>query len=89
VRISVTAADGRLDELIRRAEAGEEIILTRDGGVVAYLTPVQTKVIVEPAARHALLEAVRQSGSAHAAPGPSAARSQDFLYDASGLPGES
>ena len=37
--------------------------------------------------RRELLEAVRASGSANATPGPEAARSHDFLYDESGLPG--
>jgi prevent-host-death family protein len=84
VRISVTEAKGQLTELVRRAEAGDEIILTRHGQAVVQLTPVQTTV--EPAARGALLEAVRRSGSAQATPGPSAARSQDFLYGDDGLP---
>jgi hypothetical protein len=35
----------------------------------------------------ALLEAVRVSAAAKAVAGPSAARSQDFLYDDDGLPG--
>jgi prevent-host-death family protein len=84
VRISVTEAKGQLTELVRRAEAGDEVILTRHGQAVVRLTPVRT--VVEPAARRALLEAVRQSGSAKATPGPSAARSADFLYGEDGLP---
>jgi hypothetical protein len=36
--------------------------------------------------RRAVLEAVRKSAGAKAAPGASAARSQDFLYGANGLP---
>ena len=36
--------------------------------------------------RHALLDAVRISGAANARKGPSAARSQDFLYYKDGLP---
>jgi prevent-host-death family protein len=88
VRISVSAAEGQLAELIRRAEEGEEVILTRDGQDIVRLTAMQTRSIVGPAARLALLEAVRRSGAAKANPGPSAARSQDFLYDADGLPTE-
>jgi prevent-host-death family protein len=84
VRISVTEAKGQLTELVRRAEAGDEVILTRHGQAVVRLAPVHT--VVEPAARGALLEAARRSGSAHATTGPSAARSQDFLYGEDGLP---
>jgi hypothetical protein len=36
--------------------------------------------------RGALLDAVRVSGAAKARKSPSAARSQDFLYDKDGLP---
>jgi prevent-host-death family protein len=84
VRISVTEAKGQLTELVRRAEAGDEVILTRHGQAIVRLTPVRT--LVEPAARRALLEAARRSGSSKATPGPSAARSQDFLYGEDGLP---
>ncbi len=84
MRISVTEAKGQLTELVRRAEAGDEVILTRHGHAVVRLTPLRTAV--DPAARRALLEAVRRSGSAKAIPGPSAARSADFLYGEDGLP---
>ncbi|MBV8746394.1 MAG: type II toxin-antitoxin system prevent-host-death family antitoxin [Xanthobacteraceae bacterium] len=88
MRIPLTKAEGRLAELIRRAEEGEEVILTREGQAVARLTAVQVRTIVDPPARQALLEAVRRSGAAKATPGSSAARSQDFLYDADGMPSE-
>lgn len=84
MNISVTDAKAQLTELVRRAEAGEEIILTRDGHATAQLVPVRAKF--DPAARRALMEAVMKSGAANATPGPCAARSQDFLYDEDGLP---
>ena len=49
------------------------------------LVAMKTK-IVDPAARRKILEEIRASGGAKATPGPSAARSQDFLYDEDGLP---
>jgi prevent-host-death family protein len=84
MRISVSEAKGQLTELVRRAEAGDEIILTRHGRAVVRLAPVP----IERArsARRSLMESVRSSGSALASNGPSAARSQDFLYDLDGLP---
>jgi prevent-host-death family protein len=88
VRVSVTAAEVQFAELIRLVEAGEEIILTRDGRPVVRLTSVPMQSTVGQEARGALLEAARRSGTAKAIPGPSAARSQDFLYDANGLPSE-
>jgi len=84
MKVAVTNAKGRLTELIHRAEAGEEIVLTRHGRAVVRLVPVEAAVA--PAARKKLLEAVRASGAARARPGESAARSQDFLFGPDGLP---
>jgi prevent-host-death family protein len=85
MRISVTDAKGQLTDLVRRAEAGDEVILTRHGQPAVRLVAVKTKPL-DPAARRKILEEVRASGRAKATPGPSAARSQDFLYDENGLP---
>ena len=85
MRISVSEAKGQLTELVRRAEAGDEIILTRHGQPAVRLIAVKAKPL-DPAARRKILEEVRASGRAKATPGPSAARSQDFLYDENGLP---
>src|SRR4051812_39604047 len=84
VRISVSEAKGQLTELVRRAEAGEEVVLTRHGQPAVRLVPV--KAPTDRASRRALLEAVRTSGAKRASPGPDAARSQDFLYGDDGLP---
>ena len=40
MRISVTEAKGQLTELVRRAEAGDEVILTRHGHEAVRLVPV-------------------------------------------------
>lgn len=85
MRVSVTEAKGQLTELVRRAEAGDEIILTRHGHAAVRLVPVKT--VPDRKSRRALLDAVRESGAAKATSGPSAARSQDFLYGDDGLPG--
>ena len=85
MRVAVTNAKGQLTELVRRAEAGEEVVLTRHGLAVVRLVPVEA--VVAPEARRNLLEAVKSSGAAKARAGESAARSQDFLYNADGLPG--
>jgi prevent-host-death family protein len=81
----VTQAKGQLTELVRLAETGEEVILTRHGQAAVRLAPV--RAVVDKQARLALMQAVAASGAARALPGPEAARSQDFLYDADGLPG--
>ena len=81
---SVADAKGQLTELVRRAEQGDEIVLTRHGH--AAVRPVPIKAPLDRKARRALLEELRISGSAKAIPGPNALRSQDFLYGDDGLP---
>lgn len=84
MQVSVTDAKGQLTELVRRAEAGDEIILTRHGHAAVRLVPV--RAATDRKSRRALLDAVRASGAAQASAGPGAARSQDFLYGDDGLP---
>lgn len=84
MRVSVTEAKGQLTELVKRAEAGDEVILTRHGHAVVRLVPI--KALPDRKSRRALLDAVRTSAAAKATPGPSAACSQDFLYGDDGMP---
>lgn len=84
MKVSVTEAKGQLTELVRRAEAGDEIILTRHGHAAVRLTPV--KPASDRKSRRALLDAVRESAARKVSAGPDAARSQDFLYGEDGLP---
>lgn len=84
MRVSVTDAKAQLTDLVRRAEAGEEVILTRHGHAAVRLAPV--KAAPDREARRALIESIQASAAGKATPGPSAARSQDFLYDEYGLP---
>jgi prevent-host-death family protein len=73
-----------LTDLVRRAEAGDEVILTRHGQAAVRLVPIRASP--DAKTRRALLEAVRASGAAKASAGANAARSQDFLYGEDGLP---
>lgn len=84
MRISVTKAKGRLAELIRRAEAGQEILLTRHGRAAAELVPVPRRL--DAAARQAVIARIQASAAGKRTAGVSAARSQDFLYDDCGMP---
>jgi prevent-host-death family protein len=85
MQISVTEAKAQLTDLVRRAEAGDEVILTRHGQAAVRLMPI--RAVLDANGREALLQEVRASGSKNATPGPSAERSQDFLYGDDGLPG--
>ncbi len=78
MRVSVTKAKGQLTEFVRRAEDGDEVVLTRHGYAAARLVPV--KAAPDGKSRRALLEAARASGFFKTNAGPSAARSQDLLY---------
>jgi prevent-host-death family protein len=82
MHISVSEAKAQLTELVRRAEAGEEVVLTRFGQPVARLVPEARKPTLTE--RRAIIAEIM--ASARPTPGPSAARSQDFLYDENGLP---
>lgn len=84
MQISVTDAKAQLTDLVRRAEAGDEVILTRHGKAAVRLVPIRS--VPDARARRRLLESLRESGAARATPGPSAARSQDFLYGEDGVP---
>ena len=83
MQISVTDAKSQLTELVRRAEAGDEVILTRHGHA-ARLVPVRP--MTTAADRRASIAEIQASAAAIATDGPCAARSQDFLYDEDGLP---
>jgi prevent-host-death family protein len=85
MRISVTDAKAQLTELIRRAEAGDEIVLTRHGHDAVRLVPV--KPALDSQSLESQIKAIQRSAAAKLTPGPCAARSQDFLYDENGLPG--
>ena len=84
MQVSVSDAKGQLTDLVRRAEAGDEIILTRHGQPAVRL--VAAKAAPDRVTRRRILEAVRTAGAAKAVRGATAARSQDFLYDGDGLP---
>ncbi len=85
MRISLSEAKDQLAELVERAEGGDDVVLTRHGQPVVRLVPIPTQTSVQE--RRRLIAEVRAAGRTAATPGPSAARSQDFLYDENGLPG--
>jgi prevent-host-death family protein len=84
MQVSVTDAKGQLTDLVRRAEAGDEVILTRHGHPAVRLVAIRARP--DRATRRKVMEAVSRAGAAKAVRGPTAAESQDFLYDDAGLP---
>lgn len=85
MRVSVTEAKGQLTELVRRAENGEEVELTRHGKPVARLVQT-TRPPLTPEERLRIIDEIVESARGKATPGPCAARAADFLYDDDGLP---
>ena len=84
MRISVSEAKGQLTELVRNAEAGDEVVLTRHGKAAVRLVPVRPRP--DAGARRAVIAAMRGAARNKLAAGAGAARSQDFLYGDDGLP---
>lgn len=86
MRISVAEAEGKLAELISRAQRGEEVVLTEAGKPALQLVPLARSPL-SPEERLEVFARIRQRAQEN----PSgfdtdAARSQDFLYDEFGLP---
>ena len=84
MQVSVSDAKGQLTELVRRAEAGDEVVLTRHGKATVRLVPVQPQPDAD--ARRAVIAAIQVAAADKSTAGSAAARSQDFLYDEDGLP---
>ena len=84
MRISVSEAKGQLTELVRNAEAGDEVVLTRHGRDTVRLVPVWPQP--DAGARRAVIAAMQGAARNKGAAGAGAARSQDFLYGDDGLP---
>ncbi len=68
---------------MRRAEEGEEIVLTRHDQPVVRLAAIRAPISADEPRR---VIAAARAAVATAKSGPGAARSQDFLYDDDGLP---
>lgn len=91
--VSIASARQQLEELVHRAEAGEEIILTRDGRSVARIGPVpavkplghnrQTRGSTEWRQR---IDEITRQAVAKFPPGKVPSSDHDDMYDASGLP---
>jgi prevent-host-death family protein len=84
--IPLSEAKTRLTELARRAQNGEDVVLTRHGQPAVRLVAVTSTR--DRASRRRALERISRDGAANVLDGATAARSQDFLYDDDGLPRE-
>lgn len=87
MQVSVSDAKAQLTDLVRRAEAGEDVVLTRRGQPTVRLVPTT----LPPVDRERRLEALMAfHGIFKGQPGwegVTAENCTDFLYDENGLPG--
>lgn len=82
--IPINEAEGALDALVRRAQAGEEVVLLLEGSPAVRLEPVRRALT--PEERGKVLEEVMAHADRVRTPGPSSAELQASLYDEDGLP---
>ena len=86
MEIPIPEAEGRLSELVRRAKAGDDVVLTKHGQPEARIVGMK-RIPRERSERRAIIEKIVRQARARILPGVDAARSQDFLYDEeTGLP---
>lgn len=81
MHVSVTDAKAQLTELVRRAEAGDDVVLTRHGRAAVKLVPVARKL--NPDERERLLRELQAEMRGKL-------KAEDvqhhYLYDENGLP---
>lgn len=83
--ISIKDAKARLTEIVRRAEAGEPVFITRHGRAVVRVEPIASAP--SPADKRQCIDFVRRKAAEAIKPGRSSAEIQDDLYDPeTGLP---
>lgn len=84
--MSITEAKARLTDLVRRAEAGEDIVLTRHGQPAVRLVAVK---VVKPRTyeeRLGFLDRLQAEVAAMGLARETGASNHDDLYDDDGLP---
>lgn len=97
--MDISAADAapRLRDLVRRAQAGEEVVLTEPGGPDVKLVVVNAPRRAPPPLDHPwakmsleerldFLDGIQEVARRSRTPGPSAERAADFLYGDDGMP---
>lgn len=85
MNVSLSTAKAQLTDLVRRAEAGDEVILTRRGEPTVRLVPVVSGAVKERRLR-VLGELYGSAKGKSGMEGVTAENIADFLYDERGLP---
>lgn len=86
MNVTLAEAVEQLPDLVRRAEAGEEIILTEHGHPIVKLVPARKSWSeMSPEERVAMLREIGAEGKRKALTGISSTDGQDALYDENGV----
>jgi prevent-host-death family protein len=86
--VPLSLAKAQLTDLVRRAEEGERIVLTRHGREVVRLAPIEhfgSGKTREEKLR--IIHEIQESAKGKFPPDFNSARAADFLYGDDGLPG--
>ncbi len=87
IEVAVSEAKARLTALVRQAEEGQEVYLTRNGRRVAKITAETARRVLTPDERMAVIRKAQAMARGKFEAGFDAARSADFLYGDDGMPG--
>ncbi|WGM45548.1 hypothetical protein KOAAANKH_00411 [Brevundimonas sp. NIBR10] len=89
IEVAVSAAKSQLTALVRQAEGGDDVFLTRNGRRVARITaaPARSKHLLSVEEKMKIIREIQESARGKFEPGFDAARSADFLYGDDGMPG--
>jgi|TARA_R110002124_G_scaffold85247_4_gene221239 prevent-host-death family protein len=89
LQIPVSEAKATLTALVREAEKGNDVILTRNGLPVARITagPGRSKKPLTIEEKMQIIRNIQESARGKFEPGFDSARSADFLYGDDGMPG--
>lgn len=83
--VSVSAAKGQLTDLVKRAESGETVLLTRRGQVVARIVPAAARRVT-PRFRMEVIDEIVRSAKAKLLAGTETSPNDDDMYDEFGAP---
>jgi prevent-host-death family protein len=84
MNLAVSKAKSKLTDLVKRAELGEEVVLTRHGTQVVKLVPIRSVLDVET--KKEILSRLLEESQNIICRETNAADSQDFLYGEDGMP---
>jgi len=84
MNLAISKAKSKLTDLVKRAEQGEEVVLTRHGTQVVKLVPIRPVLDLET--KKEILSRLLEESQSIICRDTNAADSQDFLYGEDGMP---